>query len=135
MDPQHESKPEESDKRGKNKILNEVVFSPEAEEVYEYLKKKAPSSKIERTILKAVDQKIEIIKSNRHYGRPMPSNRIPVEYRLKYGVENLFKIKLPNFWRMLYYLTEGESRLYVIAFVVDIIDHRQYDRKFKGRGR
>lgn len=133
MDPQHESKPEEGDKRGKDKVLIEVVFSPEAEEVYNYLEEKAQSSKIERTILRAVRQKVLLIKGNKHYGRPMPPEKIPPEYRVKYGAENLFKVKLPNFWRMLYYLSESGSRIKIIAFVLDIMDHRQYDRKFRGR--
>ncbi len=43
-----------------------VVLSPEAEEVYNYLNKEAPVSKTERTILKAINQKKELIKQNPH---------------------------------------------------------------------
>ena len=39
-----------------------VILSPEAEEVYSYLNKEADSSKIERSILNAVNKKIEFIK-------------------------------------------------------------------------
>ncbi len=45
-----------------------VIFSPEAEEVYKFLNEQAPKSKIERTILNALNKKIEIIKVNFHYG-------------------------------------------------------------------
>ena len=48
-----------------------VILSPEAEEVYSYLNKEADSSKIERSILNAVNKKIEFIKINHHYGEPI----------------------------------------------------------------
>ena len=63
-----------------------VVFldlSPEAEEVYKRLNEEAPTSKTERMILKAVNQKVELIKSNPHYGEPIAKNLIPGEYKLR----------------------------------------------------
>ena len=89
----------------------EVILSPEAEEVYNYLNQEAPNSKIERSILNAVEKKKDLIKANPHYGNPMAKNLIPQEYILKYGVTNLFRVELPNFWRMLYTLTDGESEI------------------------
>jgi len=53
---------------------------------------------------------------------------IPKEYKIKYGVTNLFRIELPQFWRMLYTLTNGDIE--IIAFVLDVIDHKTYDKKF-----
>ncbi len=46
-----------------NKIV-EVVFSPEAEETYWRLNEKSLNSKIDAMLLKAVQQKIELIKKN-----------------------------------------------------------------------
>jgi len=65
-----------------------------------------------------------------HYGNPIAKNLIPQEYRDKYGITNLFRVELPSFWRILYTLTEGENELEVVAFVLGIIDHKGYDRKF-----
>lgn len=42
----------------------------------------------------------------------------------------MFRVELPNFWRMLYTLAEGETKIEVIAFVLDIINHPIYDKKF-----
>lgn len=106
-----------------------VILSPEAEEVYKYLNANAENSKTERMILKAVNQKIELIKQNIHYGDPIAKNLIPDEYRQKYGAKNLFRIELPAFWRMLYTLT-NEDEIEIIAFILDIIDHPTYDKKF-----
>ena len=106
-----------------------VILSPEAKEVYIYLNNKAPSSKAERMLLKAIKDKVELIKENRGYGNPIAKSLIPKEYRQKYGVTNLFRVELPCFWRMLYTL-KGKSEIEIIAFVVDIMDHKKYNRKF-----
>lgn len=112
-----------------------VILSPEAEEVYKHLNKEAPKSKQERTILNAVQKKVELIRENIHYGNPIAKSKIPEEYKEKYGVKNLFRVELPHYWRMLYTLTDGESEIEIVAFVLDITDHKEYDKKFKYRGK
>jgi hypothetical protein len=107
-----------------------VKLSPEAEEVYKYLDKESSSSKTERMILNAVRKKVELIKANPHYGSPISKNKIPTSYKKQYGVSNLFHVKLPSAWRMLYSLIEGETEVEIIAFVLDISDHKKYDKKF-----
>ena len=94
-----------------------VILSPEAEEVYKHLNEEAPKSKTDQTILKAINKKVELIKANPHYGNPISKKLIPQEYKEKYGVTNLFRIELPNFWRMLYTLTDGETNIEIIAFI------------------
>ena len=59
-----------------------VIFSPEAEEVYTYLIEEAKTSKIEHTILNAVNKKIELIKANIHYGDGITKNLIPEDYKI-----------------------------------------------------
>jgi len=107
-----------------------VILSPEAEEVYNYLNEQSPTSKTERTILNAVNKKVELIKVNRHYGEPIAKRLIPEEYKIKYGTTNLFWVELPNFWRMIYTLTNGETEVEIIAFVLDVINHDTYNKKF-----
>lgn len=107
-----------------------IIFSPEAEEVYKYLNEQASSSKIENSILKALHKKIELIKSNIHYGSPIKKNLIPEPYRKKYRVTNLFRVELPKFWRMLYTLTNDETEMEIIAFVLDVVDHKEYNNIF-----
>ena len=107
-----------------------VILSKDAEEIYKFLNKEAPNSKIEKTILNAVKKKVELIKMNPHYGEPISKKLIPKKYIEDYGVTNLFWVKLPNFWRMIYTLTSGESVVEIIAFVVDIFDHKEYNKVF-----
>jgi hypothetical protein len=112
-----------------------IVLSPEAREVFQYLNREAPGSKTERMILKAIRQKVELVKMNSHYGDPIGKDKIPREYKEKYGVINLFRIELPNYWRMLYTLTEGDTKIEIVAFVLDFIDHKDYNKKFGYRKR
>ena len=110
--------------------LVKIILSPEAEEAYKQLNGLAANSKLERSILNAIKKKVELIKMNPHYGNPMAKKLIPREYVLKYGVTNLFRVELSGFWRMLYTLTNDETEVVIVAFVLDIIDHKEYDRKF-----
>lgn len=107
-----------------------VKLSKEAEEIFEYLNDESKNSKIERSILKSIIQKSELIKKNFQYGEPVSKKLIPKEYIKKYGITNLFRVELPNFWRMLYSVEEGETQIEIIAFVLDIINHKDYDKKF-----
>jgi hypothetical protein len=107
-----------------------VVLSPEAEDAYKKLNDVAADSKIERSILNAIDKKKELIKANPHYGEPIAKDKIPSEYKQTYGVTNLFWVELSNFWRMLYTLTNNDTEIEIIAFVLDIVDHEGYSKKF-----
>jgi len=111
-----------------------VILSPEAEEAYKQLNAVAADSKIERSILNAIDKKKELIKANMHYGEPIAKDKIPDEYKIRYGVTNLFWVELSNFWRMLYTLTNNETEVEIIAFILDIIDHERYNKKFGYKG-
>ena len=91
---------------------------------------KALDSKKEEAILNAFNQKVELIKENVHYGQPIAKKLIPIEYKTKYGITNLFRVELPDFWRMLYTLTAGSSGIEIIVLVLDIINHKKYDKKF-----
>ena len=107
-----------------------VLLSPEAEESYSQLEQKAADSKIERSIFNAVKKKVELIKAYIHYGDHLSRELFPKEYTDKYGITNLFRLELPNFWRMLYALSNGDGEKEIIVFVLDIIDHETYNKKF-----
>ncbi len=107
-----------------------VILSPEAEEAYHTLNSRAADSKLDRSILKAINKKTELIKANIYYGDPISKDKIPTEYVSKYGITNLFRVELPQFWRMLYSLIDGESKVEIIAFVLDVSDHSKYNKIF-----
>lgn len=71
---------------------------------------------------------MELIKANLHYGEPISKDKIPDEFKQKYGITNLFWVELPQFWRMLYSLSQGETEIEIVAFILEIGDHGKYDK-------
>jgi len=78
----------------------------------------------EMQLLKSIKQKIEFIKNNPFYGGNIKKELIPKAY----NVSNLWRVELSQFWRMLYTL-KGDQ-IEVICFVLDILDHKIYNKKF-----
>ncbi len=103
-----------------------VIFSPEAQKFYDYLTSK--DSKSEKMLLKAIDNKVNLIKTNKCYGNPIAKHLIPKQYKIRYDITNLFRVELPLFWRMFYTLTNDQVE--IIAFIINILDHKRYDKLF-----
>ncbi len=106
-----------------------VIFSPEAEKSYAELELNAQTQKIFQSILRSIQNKIELIKQNPHYGEPVAKNLIPKEWTQNYGIRNLFHVELANYWRLMYSLVLGQNENEMIAFVLDISSHPEYDKK------
>ena len=85
------------------------------------------------TLLNAINRIFGVIANNPFYGENAKKDLIPKEYRQKYDADNLFIIDLPDYWRMIYTLESDEIE--IIAFVLDIIDHDGYNKKFGFRKR
>jgi len=107
-----------------------VSLTPEAYEVYQHLLSSAQDSKQDNAILNAFLQKIELIKKTPHYGQAIAKNLIPIEYKRDYNLKNLFRVELPYFWRMLYTLMPSDKGIEIAIVVLDIIDHKRYDKLF-----
>ena len=91
------------------------------------------ASSKEITLLNAINRMFDVIVANPFYGENAKKDLIPKEYRQKYDADNLFIVDLPDYWRMIYTLESDEIE--IIAFVLDIIDHNGYNKKFGFRKR
>jgi hypothetical protein len=112
-----------------------IKFSDEAEEMMDFLRKEAVASKKERMILQGILQKIKVLELNVKYGNQIKKNMIPEFYKKKYLTNNLFRVELPLFWRMLYTLRLENREIEIIAFVLDVVDHKEYNKKFRYKKR
>ena len=81
-----------------------------------------------QTLLKSIKQKIDFLKQNPEYGKHIEKRKIPKEYIKRYNINNLWKVNLSSAWRMLYTIKGNEIE--IIAVILDIIDHKIYDKKF-----
>ncbi|MBN2459939.1 hypothetical protein JXB28_06665 [Candidatus Woesearchaeota archaeon] len=113
----------------------EIKFSDEAQKVYGELGQRALSSKADRMLFDAINKKIDLIKSNVFYGEIIPRKLIPKEYKRIYSVDILLRVELPCFWRMLYTAGDNENKIKIIAFIIEILDHEKYNKRFKYRKR
>jgi len=120
------------DKEIKLKIVDDALDS------YEELNKiigeerlKGITNSTNQTLFNAIKQKIKFLKENPEYGTHIQKNRIPKFYFKIYGVNNLWKVNLPKAWRMIYTIRGTEVE--VISLILDIFNHRDYEKKFKYR--
>ena len=112
-----------------------VMLSEEADEIFRELnkivgdeKKKDIDSSFHQTLLRSIKRAINLLKENPFSGDQIPKRIIPREYVKKYDVENLWRIELANRWRLIYTITG--NKLEIVSFVIDIFNHKNYDKTF-----
>ena len=112
-----------------------VILLDEADAEYKKLNeiagqqiKEGKENTEEIQLLKSIKQKSEFLKANPFYGDNVPKKLIPQEYIIKYNAKNLWRVELTNYWRMLY--TIKGDQVEIVCFVLDIIDHEKYNKKF-----
>ncbi len=108
-----------------------VSFFNEAADEWERLNKAVAEEKSRgmensenQQLLKSIKQKVEMIKINPQYGDAVPKNLIPKSL----PVDNLWVIDLVGYWRMLY--TLRGSHVEILCFILEIFDHKKYDKLF-----
>jgi len=102
-----------------------IFLKGDAEKAYLELKKRTDKEAI--ILLGSIERAIELLKKNPQYGNPLRKELIPESLR-KAGVQNLYRIELSNFWRMLYTI-EG-NRIEIFLFILKIMNHKEYNKLF-----
>jgi hypothetical protein len=107
-----------------------IFLKGQAKEAYIELKKR--QDKESQSILRSFERVKEVLKSNPQYGDPIAKEKIPRTLN-ELGVKNLYRVELSNYWRMLYTL-EGDQ-VEIFLFVLNIVDHKEYNKLFGYKGR
>jgi len=97
----------------------------QAKDSYFELKKR--HDKESKSILKSVERIKGILKENPQFGDPVAKKLIPKLFRDR-GIQNLYRVELSNYWRMLYTLEGNEIEIFL--FVLNIVDHKDYNKLF-----
>src|SRR3989344_2177656 len=112
-----------------------VILSEEANNVYDELNKivgdeikKRIDSSFHQTLLRSIKRVIETLRDNPFAGDQVRRILMPRKYIIKYDVKNVWRIELANRWRLLYTITS--ENVEIINFVLDIVDHKKYDKIF-----
>lgn len=109
-----------------------VILLDNAEGEYKRLNKLAGEQEgntSEKQLLRSIQKKSELIKVNPFYGENIEKRKIPA----KYDVQNLWRVTLTGYWRMIYTIKGDEVQ--IIAFILDIVDHKKYDKLFSYKKR
>ena len=102
-----------------------ILLKGQAKDSYLELKKR--TDKESQTILNSIERIKAILKDNPQFGDPIAKKIIPKSLRVR-GIQNLYRVELSNYWRMLYTI-EG-SKVEIFLFVLNIIDHKDYNKLF-----
>ena len=88
--------------------------------------RKGKNNSFEIKLLNSIKQKSNLLRENPFYGDSIPKRQIPKELIKKYNLDNLWRIELSNFWRMLYTIKGNEIE--VLCFILEICDHKKYNK-------
>ena len=108
-------------------MKSDVNFADERiQETFERLKNsKTEDKKLYRWIYRA----LEDLEENAFCGIQIPKKLIPKVYFEKYEIDNLWKYNLPNAWRLIYSVVDGEIR--ILSIILEWMSHKDYERRFK----
>ena len=93
--------------------------------VSEYFSQGKNPPKEDTQLLKSIQNALDRLKQNPFAGDNIKKELIPRELST---LQNLFRMELSQFWRLLYYVVGEEVR--VISIVFEIINHKEYDHVF-----
>jgi Txe/YoeB family toxin of Txe-Axe toxin-antitoxin module len=106
------------------------------DEVYRELNKivgeeklKGIDSSFHQTLLNSINRVRDLLKQNPFAGNQVSKRQIPKKYIQKFDAENIWRIELANRWRLVYTITGNQVE--IIAFIMDIFNHKDYDKVFE----
>ena len=112
-----------------------LILSEEATEEYNVLNRivgeelqRGITSSVNQSIFRSIERVKGWLKDNPFAGGQVQKNKIPLYYLNKYDVTNLWRIDLSDYWRLVY--TIQSSEVEIIDFVLNIVDHKKYDKIF-----
>ncbi len=83
----------------------------------------------DKRLYEQINRVFDNLKNNPFCGIKIPKKLWPKEYIKMYKLTNLWKYDLPDAWRLIYTVEADEVR--IVSIVLDWLDHKHYERKFK----
>lgn len=81
-------------------------------------------------IKNTVEEIVESLKNDSVVGEHIPRQQIPQYYIKRHNAQVLYRIKLPQHWRLIYTIltfNEGDKPK---AMLLELMDHDQYNKRF-----
>lgn len=86
----------------------------------------ADNSPLKNSIKKAIRD----LKENIFCGESIRKERMPKEYVKKYKINNLWWYPLSDGWRLVYSIVHP-SNTEILAVIIEYMDHKNYERRFR----
>lgn len=105
-----------------------VILSEDLAKRYAELEKEVTSGNCSNEKeLKLIRKGIELLSISPTHGLKIPHS-LPIftYYAKKFEVDNLWKLDVSQEWRLIY--TLGNDEIEIIAFVLELLDHKDYDK-------
>ena len=112
----------------------EVKFDPDAYKEYQELQDLVFKGKLAKKpptyeqLLSSINSAIKNIRANPYYGDLIPRKNISKGVVNRYGTDKILRVELVGYWRLLYTLIGDEVK--IIAFILEYMDHKKYDKIF-----
>jgi hypothetical protein len=104
-----------------------ISICPDSQAGFDQLNRKAAEGKQpERAIWKAVLATVARIRNDGQWGEIITPRSTPRRYSRDFGATNLYCVDLPSFYRLFYTIRDRD------IIILEIGDHREYDRLMKG---
>ena len=93
-----------------------------------WLALKASTSEDKR-LYDAIERKFEMLRYDPFRGDSIKKERIPKAYEKEYALDNLLKLNINQYWRLLYYV-KSLDRNTTMVIIIDFMSHNEYNRLF-----
>lgn len=109
--------------------MTEIQLSHEFSKELTKLQKRAEKGQGEaKYLLKLIEKGIAKLGENREAGQKIQRKLWPKTYVQEYGINNLWRLRLDDYWRMMYTLIGEQVR--IVAVILEVLDHKEYDKRF-----
>lgn len=109
--------------------MTEIQLSQEFAKEFAELQKRAEKGEGEAEyLLKLIEKGITKLVGNYESGQKIQKKLWPRYYVHKYGINNLWRLGLDNYWRMIY--TVIGERVRIVAVILEVLGHKEYDNRF-----
>lgn len=82
------------------------------------------------SIKNIVKEVIESLKADSIVGEHIKRKQIPKYYIKRHNVQILYRVALPNGWRLIYTLTTFNEGKKPKVLLLELMDHDQYNKRF-----
>jgi len=79
-------------------------------------------------LLRLIEKGIARLVENYECGQKIQKNMWPKYYVGKYGINNLWRLRLDDYWRMIYTIIGEQVR--IVAVILEVLNHKEYDKRF-----